>query len=93
MSSSLPEFVIARFLQGIGGSMMTPVGRLVLVRAVPKNEFVSAMTWLTIPGLIGPMAGPPLGGFITTYLHLALDLPDQRANRSPGYLAFVHLPA
>ena len=67
MSSSLPEFVIARFLQGIGGSMMTPVGRLVLVRAVPKNEFVSAMTWLTIPGLIGPMAGPPLGGFITTY--------------------------
>ncbi len=48
--SSLPEFVIARFLQGIGGSMMTPVGRLVLVRAVPKSEFVSAMTWLTIPG-------------------------------------------
>mgnify|MGYP000022844833 FL=1 len=47
--------------------MMTPVGRLVLVRAVPKSEFVSAMTWLTIPGLIGPMAGPPLGGFITTY--------------------------
>jgi MFS family permease len=67
MSSTLPEFVIARFLQGIGGSMMTPVGRLVLVRAVPKSEFVSAMTWLTIPGLIGPMAGPPLGGFITTY--------------------------
>lgn len=66
-SSSLTEFVLARFLQGIGGSMMTPVGRLVLVRSVPKSEFVSAMTWLTIPGLIGPMAGPPLGGFITTY--------------------------
>ncbi len=56
LSSTLPEFVIARFLQGIGGSMMTPVGRLVLVRAVPKSEFVSAMTWLTIPGLVGPMA-------------------------------------
>lgn len=67
VSSSLPAFVISRFLQGIGGSMMTPVGRLVLVRSVPKTEFVSAMTWITIPGLIGPMAGPPLGGFITTY--------------------------
>ena len=66
-SSSLAAFVISRFLQGMGGSMMTPIGRLVLVRSVPKSEFVSAMTLLTIPGLIGPMAGPPLGGFITTY--------------------------
>lgn len=67
LSSNLTEFVLSRFLQGMGGSMMTPVGRLVLVRAVSKKDFVSAMTWLTVPGLIGPMAGPPLGGFITTY--------------------------
>lgn len=67
LSSSLTEFVIFRFIQGMGGSMMTPVGRLVLVRSTTKENFVSAMTLLTLPGLIGPMAGPPLGGFITTY--------------------------
>ena len=67
-SDSLLTFVLARFLQGIGGSMMTPVARLVLVRATPRNELVSAMAWLTIPALIGPITGPPLGGFLTTYL-------------------------
>jgi EmrB/QacA subfamily drug resistance transporter len=67
-SNSLLTFVLSRFLQGIGGSMMTPVARLVLVRATPRNELVSAMAWLTIPALIGPITGPPLGGFLTTYL-------------------------
>ncbi len=67
LSSTLTEFVIFRFIQGMGGSMMTPVGRLVLVRSTSKADFVSAMTLVTLPGLIGPMAGPPLGGFITTY--------------------------
>ncbi|MDB5540459.1 MAG: major facilitator superfamily 1 [Devosia sp.] len=67
-SDSLLTFVLSRFLQGIGGSMMTPVARLVLVRSTPRNELVSAMAWLTIPALIGPIAGPPLGGFLTTYL-------------------------
>ena len=67
-SDSLLTFVLSRFLQGIGGSMMTPVARLVLVRATPRNELVSAMAWLTIPALIGPITGPPLGGFLTTYL-------------------------
>ncbi len=66
-SDSLPTFVLSRFLQGIGGSMMTPVARLVLVRSTPRRELVSAMAWLTIPALIGPMTGPPLGGFLTTY--------------------------
>jgi MFS family permease len=47
--------------------MMTPVGRLVLVRTTPKRELVTAMAWLSIPALIGPMMGPPVGGFITTY--------------------------
>ena len=48
--------------------MMTPVGRLLLVRGTPRQELVSAMAWLTIPALIGPIMGPPLGGFLTTYL-------------------------
>ncbi|RCW87814.1 MFS transporter [Phyllobacterium bourgognense] len=66
-SGSLLEFVLSRFLQGVGGAMMTPVGRLVLVRSTPRNELVSAMAWLTMPALIGPLIGPPVGGFLTTY--------------------------
>ena len=68
MSFSLETFVGSRFLQGMGGSMMTPLARLVLVRTTPRNELVSAMAWLTVPALMGPMAGPPIGGFLTTYL-------------------------
>ncbi len=67
VSNSLPAFVIARFLQGMGGAMMTPVGRLVLIRSTPRSELVSAMAWLTIPAMVGPLVGPPVGGFITTY--------------------------
>jgi len=66
ISGSLGAFVAARFLQGIGGAMMTPVGRLVLVRSTPRSELVAAMSWLTIPALVGPLVGPPVGGFITT---------------------------
>ena len=61
------DFVLARILQGIGGAMMVPVGRLVILRTVPKAELISALAWLTIPALMGPVIGPPLGGFITTY--------------------------
>jgi EmrB/QacA subfamily drug resistance transporter len=67
MSGSLLDFVLARFAQGLGGAMMTPVARLVLVRSTPKRELVSAMAWLTIPALVGPLVGPPVGGFITTF--------------------------
>jgi EmrB/QacA subfamily drug resistance transporter len=67
MSNSLLTFVVSRFLQGMGGAMMTPIARLVLVRATPRNQLVDAMAWLSIPGLIGPIVGPPVGGFITTY--------------------------
>jgi EmrB/QacA subfamily drug resistance transporter len=66
-SGSLATRGAARFLQGVGGAMMVPVGRLVLLRVVPKNELVQALSWLTIPALVGPVVGPPLGGFITTY--------------------------
>ncbi|QIJ75948.1 MFS transporter [Methylobacterium sp. NI91] len=66
-ANSLTGFVAARFVQGIGGAMMVPVGRLVILRSVPKSELVGALAYLTIPALIGPILGPPLGGFITTY--------------------------
>jgi EmrB/QacA subfamily drug resistance transporter len=66
-AGSLGELVAARFLQGVGGSMMTPVGRLLLVRATPKAQLVSAMAWFSIPALVGPLAGPPIGGAIATY--------------------------
>lgn len=68
-ASSLEGFVLARFVQGAGGAMMVPVGRLVLLRSVPRSEVVQALATLTIPALIGPILGPPLGGFITTYFH------------------------
>jgi EmrB/QacA subfamily drug resistance transporter len=67
LSSSVTDFVFARILQGMGGAMMTPVGRLVLLRSVDKSALVNAMAWVTVPALIGPVIGPPLGGFITTY--------------------------
>jgi EmrB/QacA subfamily drug resistance transporter len=67
LSGSVTDFVIARTLQGIGGAMMTPVGRLVLLRSIDKSALVNAMAWVTVPALVGPVIGPPLGGFITTY--------------------------
>jgi len=66
-SGSLTDFVIARIVQGIGGAMMTPVGRMVLVRTISKRELVGAMAWVSVPALIGPVIGPPVGGFLTTY--------------------------
>ncbi|MEZ5788001.1 MAG: DHA2 family efflux MFS transporter permease subunit [Xanthobacteraceae bacterium] len=66
-AGALWHFVLARFIQGMGGAMMTPVGRLVLVRTVEKSKLIDAMALVTIPALVGPMVGPPLGGFITTY--------------------------
>ena len=68
-SSTLPAFVAARFLQGLGGAMMVPVGRLVLLRTVPKDQLIAALNYLTIPALLGPVIGPPLGGFITVHFH------------------------
>jgi len=67
-SSSLGLLVAARLFQGIGGAMMVPVGRLVLLRTVAWKDMVSAMSWFTVPALLGPVLGPPVGGFIVTYL-------------------------
>jgi EmrB/QacA subfamily drug resistance transporter len=68
ISGSLSQFVAARMVEGMGGAMMTPVGRLILVRSVGKRELINAMVWVTLPAMIGPLLGPPLGGFITTFI-------------------------
>ena len=64
LSRSLPELVAARIVQGAGGAMMTPVGRLIVVGSAPRERLVAAMAWFTTPALIGPLVGPPLAGLI-----------------------------
>ena len=66
-ADSLPALVAARIVQGMGGALMVPVGRLVLLRSVEKSDLVRAMSYVSVPALIGPVMGPPLGGFIVTY--------------------------
>ena len=68
LAHALPELVASRIVQGIGGAMMVPVGRAVMLRAVPKNELLRVMTFLTMPALLGPVLGPILSGLIVTYL-------------------------
>jgi EmrB/QacA subfamily drug resistance transporter len=68
LSGSLVELVIWRTIQGIGGAMMTPVGRVIVVKSVPKLEIVRAMNYVTIPAVLGPLIGPSVGGFIVTYV-------------------------
>ncbi|MDH3742568.1 MAG: MFS transporter [Hyphomicrobiales bacterium] len=67
MSGSLFELIMARAAQGVGGAMMMPVGRLIMLRAVPKTRMIDAMAYLTIPALMAPVIGPPLGGYLTTF--------------------------
>ncbi len=67
LSESIFQLIGARVLQGVGGAMMVPVGRLVILRMIPKNQLVTAMAWVTIPALIAPIVGPVVGGFIATY--------------------------
>lgn len=67
VAHTLPELVAARVVQGIGGAMTIPVGRLILLRAFPKSQYIRAMSYVTIPALIGPVLGPLVGGAIATY--------------------------
>lgn len=67
LSQGIWEFTLARVIQGIGGSMMVPVGRLVVLRTTEKRDLMRAMAYITWPGLAAPVVGPPVGGFITTY--------------------------
>jgi EmrB/QacA subfamily drug resistance transporter len=93
VSRNIHWLVAFRILQGCGGAMMVPVGRLTLVRAFPKSELVRAMSFVAIPGLVGPMLGPVAGGFITSYLHWSviffLNVPIGVAGL---YLVYRYLP-
>ena len=68
LAPNVTFLVAARFLQGIGGALMMPVGRLVLMRSVEKRDLIQATSWVLIPAVAGPIMGPPLGGVIVTYL-------------------------
>src|SRR5271165_5517252 len=93
ISSNLHLLVACRVLQGCGGAMMVPVGRLTLVRTFAKSELVRAMSFVAIPGLIGPMLGPVAGGFIVGFSHWRMiffvNLPIGLAGL---YLVYRHLP-
>ena len=64
LSQSLDQLIAARVLQGVGGAMLLPVGRLAILKIVPRAQFLAAMSFITIPGLIGPLIGPALGGWL-----------------------------
>jgi len=93
ISSNIHLLVACRILQGCGGAMMVPVGRLTMVRTFAKSELVRAMSFVAIPGLIGPMLGPVVGGFIVGYFHWRLiffiNLPIGLLGL---YLVYRHLP-
>src|SRR5579863_548377 len=93
ISSNIHLMVACRILQGCGGSMMVPVGRLTIVRAFEKSELIRAMSFVAIPGLIGPMLGPIAGGFIVGYFHWRLiffvNIPIGLAGL---ILVYIHLP-
>ena len=93
ISSDLHFLVAARILQGCGGAMMVPVGRLTLVRTFARSELIRAIAFVSIPGLIGPLLGPLAGGLIVGYFHwrfiFFLNLPIGIAGL---YLVYRHLP-
>ncbi len=67
LSEDVSQLVLSRIAQGVAGAMMVPVGRVILLRLVPKEDLLKAMSFLSIPALLGPVIGPPLGGFLVTY--------------------------
>ncbi|GME30067.1 MULTISPECIES: multidrug transporter subunit MdtD [unclassified Pantoea] len=67
LSGTLGQLVLSRVVQGIGGAMMVPVGRLTVMKIVPREQYMSAMTFVTLPGQIGPLLGPALGGVLVEY--------------------------
>lgn len=64
LSQNLDQLIAARVVQGIGGALLLPVGRLAVLRVIPRSQFLAAMSFITIPGLIGPLIGPSLGGWL-----------------------------
>src|SRR5450432_1761843 len=93
ISSDLHILVACRILQGCGGAMMVPVGRLTMVHAFPKSELVRAMSFVAVPALIGPMLGPLAGGLIVGFLHWRMiffvNLPIGLVGL---FLVYRHLP-
>jgi EmrB/QacA subfamily drug resistance transporter len=93
LSVNMPMLVAARILQGCGGALMMPVGRITMVRTFPRDELVSAMSFVAVPGLIGPLIGPLAGGLIVGYLHWRMiffvNLPIGLLGM---YLVFRHMP-
>jgi EmrB/QacA subfamily drug resistance transporter len=93
LSTNIHELVACRILQGCGGAMMVPVGRLTMVRTFAKSELIRAMSFVAIPGLIGPMLGPIAGGLIVGYLHwrfiFFVNVPIGLVGL---YLVYRHLP-
>ena len=67
LSGNVIALTAARVLQGLGGAMMVPVGRLVLFRSLEKAQLIGIMAYLQVPAQLGPVLGPPIGGFVTTY--------------------------
>lgn len=67
MATTLDQLVVARVLQGVGGAMMVPVGRLTVMKLVPREQYMAAMTFVTLPGQVGPLLGPALGGILVQY--------------------------
>ncbi len=96
ISSSLSDFVIARIVQGMGGAMMTRSGGSSSCASIPKRELVGAMAWVTTPALIGPVVGPPIGGFITTYASwhwiFLINVPIGIVGIMPGQPLYRGLP-
>jgi EmrB/QacA subfamily drug resistance transporter len=68
MAQNFPMLIATRAVQGFGGAMMTPVGRLILIRSFPRSQLITAMTYMTLPAILGPVIGPLLGGVLTQYL-------------------------
>ncbi len=68
LAQNLTQLVIARMVQGLGGSLMTPVGKLALIKTFPRNELLKAMNFAIVPALIGPVLGPLVGGYMVDYL-------------------------
>ena len=93
ISNDIHLLVACRVLQGCGGAMMIPVGRLTMVRTFPKGQLIGAMSFVSIPGLIGPMLGPILGGLIIEYFHWSViffvNIPIGLAGL---YMVYRHLP-
>jgi len=93
ISTNIHVLVACRVLQGCGGAMMVPVGRLTLVRTFSKSELLSAMSFISIPALVAPMLGPIAGGLIVGYLHwryiFFLNIPVGIAGL---IMVYLHLP-